>query len=205
MPSRRDVLPVLAWGLALGLHGESHAGSQIEEPLSDAVRSALNTAVTGAAPPELVLPSTQHRQDYERWQLHTSQRLSRYKPHFAERQEFLQTIWYESRRAGLPLTLALGLVQVESGFRKFAVSSAGARGYMQVMPFWSRLIGDGDESRLFQLQTNLRFGCVILRHYLDSERGDVFMGLGRYNGSRGQRAYPDAVLAAQRQWWHEVD
>ena len=76
---------------------------------------------------------------------------------------------------------------------------------MQVMPFWSRLIGDGDGSKLFQLQTNLRFGCVILRHYLDRENGDLFMALGRYNGSRGQRAYPDAVLAAQRQWQHEVD
>ena len=89
---------------------------------------------------------------------------------------------------------------MESGFRKFAVSPAGARGYMQVMPFWSRLIGDGDASRLFHLQTNLRFGCVILRHYLDREQGDVFMALGRYNGTRGQAAYPNAVLAASRQW-----
>lgn len=205
MPSRRNVLQMLAWGGTLGLHGQSHAGRQIEEPLSDAVRSALSTSVTGTAPPELVLPSAQHRHDYERWLRHSNQRLSRYKPDFAERQEFLQTLWYEARRAGLPLSLVLGLVQVESGFRKFAVSSAGARGYMQVMPFWSRLIGDGDESRLFQPQTNLRFGCVILRHYLDRERGDLSMGLGRYNGSRGQHAYPDAVLTVQRQWWHEVD
>ena len=183
----------------------SLAGRQIEEPLSDAVRTALSSAVAGAAPPEPVLPSGQHRLDYERWLQHAGRRLSRYKSHPVERQEFLQTLWYEARRAGLPLSLVLGLVQVESAFRKFAVSSAGARGYMQVMPFWSRLIGDGDESRLFQMQTNLRFGCVILRHYLDSERGDLFMGLGRYNGSRGQSAYPQAVLAAQRQWLHEVD
>jgi soluble lytic murein transglycosylase-like protein len=73
---------------------------------------------------------------------------------------------------------------------------------MQVMPFWVRLIGEGDASVLFRLQANLRFGCVILRHYLDREQGDVFMALGRYNGSRGQRPYPDAVLAAQRQWHH---
>ena len=205
MPTRRHLLQALVSGAVLGWPELSHAGRQIEEPLSDAVRSALSTAVAGAAPPEPVLPSAQHRHDYERWQQHASQRLIRYKAHPVERQEFLQTLWYEARRAGLPLSLVLGLVQVESRFRKFAVSSAGARGYMQVMPFWSRVIGDGDEGRLFQLQTNLRFGCVILRHYLDSERGDLFMGLGRYNGSRGQRAYPDAVLAAQRQWQYEVD
>ncbi len=94
----------------------------------------------------------------------------------------------------------LGLVQVESAFRKYAISKAGARGYMQVMPFWSRLIGDGDAARLFHMQTNLRFGCVILRHYLDRENGDLFLALGRYNGSRGRPEYPDAVLAAGRAW-----
>ena len=204
-PNRRLVLRALALVPALGTSRLAQAGRQIEEPLSDAVRSALSTAVAGAPPPDLVLPTEQHRREHERWLQHASQRLTRYKSHPVERQEFLQTLWYEARRASLPLSLVLGLVQVESAFRKFAVSSAGARGYMQVMPFWSRLIGDGDEGRLFQMQTNLRFGCVILRHYLDSERGDLFMGLGRYNGSRGQAAYPQAVLAAQRQWLHEVD
>jgi soluble lytic murein transglycosylase-like protein len=94
----------------------------------------------------------------------------------------------------------LGLIQVESGFRKYAISSAGARGYMQVMPFWTRAIGDGNASRLFHLQTNLRFGCVILRHYLDREKGDLFMALGRYNGSRGKAEYPNLVFGARRQW-----
>ena len=116
------------------------------------------------------------------------------------RDEFLQTLWYEAKRAGLEVALVLGLVQVESGFRKFALSRAGARGYMQVMPFWARLIGDGDPAVLFHTQTNLRFGCVILRHYLDREAGNTAMALGRYNGSRGQMAYPEAVLAAQRIW-----
>ncbi len=204
-PNRRLVLRALALVPALATPCLAQAGRQIEEPLSDAVRSALSTAVAGAPPPDLVLPTEQHRRDHEHWLQHASQRLTRYKSHPIERQEFLQTLWYEARRAGLSLSLVLGLVQVESAFRKFAVSSAGARGYMQVMPFWSRLIGDGDESRLFQMQTNLRFGCVILRHYLDRERGDLFMGLGRYNGSRGQAVYPQAVLAAQRQWLHEVD
>ena len=112
----------------------------------------------------------------------------------------MQTVWYESKRAGLDPSLVLGLIQVESNFRKFAISAVGARGYMQVMPFWARQIGDGDLSKLFHMQTNLRFGCVILRHYLDVERGSLFLSLGRYNGSRGQAAYPNAVLAAQTRW-----
>jgi hypothetical protein len=116
------------------------------------------------------------------------------------RTEFLQTLWYEAHRAGLDPSLVLGLIQVESGFRKYAISSAGARGYMQVMPFWARLIGDGDPGVLFHTQANLRFGCVILRHYLGRESGDLFMALGRYNGSRGQPQYPDAVLAARSGW-----
>jgi soluble lytic murein transglycosylase-like protein len=205
MPGRRHALQALGLLPWLGLPGLSQAGRQLEEPLSDAVRTALSAAVAGAAPPQPVLPSEQHRHDHERWLAHANHRLARYTRHPTERQEFLQTLWYEARRAGLSLSLVLGLVQVESAFRKFAVSSAGARGYMQVMPFWVRSIGDGNESHLFQLQTNLRFGCVILRHYLDMERGDLFMALGRYNGSRGQRAYPDAVLAAQRLWQYKVD
>ena len=138
--------------------------------------------------------------NFLRWLGAMSERLKKQKPDFDVRKEFLQTLWYESRRAGLEPALVLALVQVESNFRKFAVSSAGARGYMQVMPFWIRVLGGGDTSRLFHLQTNLRFGCVILRHYLDWERGDLFMALGRYNGSRGKAPYPNAVLGAQRLW-----
>ena len=200
--TRRQGLLLIA---SAGLPCRARAGRQIEEPLSDAVRSALSAAVAGAAPPEPVLPTPAHRQDFERWRQHVDPRLTRHLPHPLDRAEFLQTLWYEARRAGLSLSLVLGLVQVESGFRKYAVSSAGAMGYMQVMPFWARLIGDGDPARLFHLQTNLRFGCVILRHLLDREQGDAFMGLGRYNGSRGQAAYPNAVMAAQRSWRHEVD
>lgn len=116
------------------------------------------------------------------------------------RREFLQTVWYESQRAGLDPSLVLGLIQVESGFRKFAISSAGARGFMQVMPFWTRVLAEGDASVLFQAQTNLRFGCVILRHYLNVEGGDLTLALGRYNGSRGQTQYPNDVLTAQKGW-----
>ncbi|PVE06772.1 lytic transglycosylase domain-containing protein [Limnohabitans sp. Rim28] len=203
LPSRRACLLSLC-GAVLPV-GLAHAGRQIEEPLSHAVRSALSAAVAASAPPEPLLPTTADQQAYAQWQADSSQRLTRYKKHPTERQEFLQTLWYEARRAGLPLSLVLGVVQVESAFRKFAISSAGARGYMQVMPFWAGLIGDGDDSRLFHMQTNLRFGCVILRHYLDRERGDMFMALGRYNGSRGQSAYPQSVMAAQRTWRHPLD
>lgn len=189
----------------LGAATHAQAGRQLQEPLNDAVRSALSAAVASSAPPEPVLSRAPERQAYGDWLAHTQGPLARYQSHPAEREEFLQTLWYEARRAGLSLSLVLGLVQVESGFRKYAISSAGARGYMQVMPFWARSIGDGEESRLFHLQTNLRFGCVILRHMLDLENGDAFMGLGRYNGSRGLAAYPNAVLTAQRRWLHTVD
>lgn len=166
----------------------------------DSVRSALSSAVANRAPPVPEFRDTASRLNYLRWLGAMSERLKKKKPEWQIRKEFLQTVWYESRRAGLDVTLVLGLIQVESNFRKFAMSRVGARGYMQVMPFWARVIGDGDASKLFHMQTNLRFGCVILRHYLDRERGDSFLGLGRYNGSRGKAAYPDAVLAARKRW-----
>jgi soluble lytic murein transglycosylase-like protein len=172
----------------------------MEEPLIDSVRTALSSAIANHAPPVPEFADTESRLVYLRWLGTMSQRLTKKKPDFTVRKEFLQTVWYESKRAGLEVSLVMGLIQVESNFRKFAVSSAGARGYMQVMPFWTRVLGDGDASRLFHMQTNLRFGCVILRHYLERERGDLFLALGRYNGSRGQSPYPNAVLGAQRLW-----
>ena len=200
--SRRACLVSLATGPAawLSAPGAAHAGSQLEEPLIDSVRTALSSAVANQAPPEPDFPTTEARLAYLRWLGTMSDRLRRRKPEWQVRRDFLQTVWYESKRAGLDVSLVLGLIQVESAFRKFAVSSVGARGYMQVMPFWTRVIGDGDPGKLFHMQTNLRFGCVILRHYLDRERGDNFLGLGRYNGSRGRAPYPEAVFAAQRSW-----
>jgi soluble lytic murein transglycosylase-like protein len=186
--------------IAALLPAVARAGAQVEEPLMDSVRSALSAAVANSAPPKPSFDSTEARLGYLRWLGEMSQRLQRRKADHMTRVEFLETLWYESKRAGLEPRLVLGLVQVESGFRKYAISVAGARGYMQVMPFWARLIGDGDASRLFHMQTNLRFGCVILRHYLDVERGDLFLALGRYNGSRGRAEYPNAVFAARRTW-----
>jgi soluble lytic murein transglycosylase-like protein len=190
----------LAWPLLLWPGRPAFAGAQIEEPLADSVRTALSASVAELAPPRPEFDNTAARIAYLRWLTAMSERLKRRKPDHDTRVEFLQTVWYETRRAGLETDLVLGLIQVESGFRKYVVSSAGARGYMQVMPFWMRLIGNGDVPRLFHLQTNLRFGCTILRHYLDRERGDLYFALGRYHGSRGRPEYPNMVFAARRQW-----
>ncbi len=199
--SRRSCLAALAGaGLAGGMHLPAQAGGQLEEPLIDSVRSALTASISSAAPPAPEFGDTPSRIDYLRWLGAMSTRLRRRTANLEARTEFLQTVWYESKRAGLDTTLVLGLIQVESAFRKFAVSSAGARGYMQVMPFWSRVLGSGDPSVLFHMQTNLRFGCVILRHYLDREDGNLFLALGRYNGSRGRAPYPQAVIGATKQW-----
>lgn len=195
-----SLLPTLGATELLLLTGKAWAGAQVEEPLIDSVRTALSSAIANHAPPVPEFSDTESRLQYLRWLGSMSDRLKTRKPDFTTRKEFLQTVWYEARRAGLEVSLVLGLIQVESNFRKFVVSSAGARGYMQVMPFWARVIGNGDASTLFHLQTNLRFGCVILRHYIERENGDLFMALGRYNGSRGKPAYPQAVFAAQSQW-----
>jgi len=188
------------------------AGQQREEHLADSVRTAMGTAVTGLTPPQPFLATPADKQVYAQWlqrnlqtlnvrlrQIHGNAGL----PELATPElqtMFLQTVWYESSRAALDPSLVLGLMEVESGFRKYAVSGAGAMGVMQVMPFWPRLLTQGDATALFQWQANMRFGCVILRHYLKIENGDVFMALGRYNGVRGQRAYPNAVMAAQQRW-----
>jgi soluble lytic murein transglycosylase-like protein len=188
---------------SLSFTEQASAGGQKEEPLIDSVRTALSAAIANTAPPEPVFADTESRLEYLRWLGAMSERLKRQKPDWQTRKDFLQTVWYESKRAGLDVALVLGLIQVESAFRKFAISRVGARGYMQVMPFWTRVLGDGDAGKLFHMSTNLRFGCVILRHYLDTERGDLYMALGRYNGSRGKPQYPNAVNAARKRWEYQ--
>ena len=188
-------------GLAGVLHGRpAWAGAQKEEDLVDSVRTALSAAIANHAPPVPVFHDRKSHLEYAYWLTTMSARIGNRMVDELSRQEFLQTVWYEAARAGLEISLVLGLIQVESNFRKYAISYAGARGLMQVMPFWARVIGDGDASKLFHMQTNLRFGCVILRHYLERENGNLYLALGRYNGSRGQPQYPNAVFAAQRNW-----
>jgi soluble lytic murein transglycosylase-like protein len=172
------------------------AGNQQEEQMSHSVRAALSKAVSDQSAPFLAFAtSTEARA----WLDSMSHRLERRMPDRALREDFLVTVHYEAKRAGLDPQMVLGLIQVESAFRKYAISSAGAKGLMQVMPFWVDVIGTR-ETNLFHLRTNLRFGCAILRHYIDIEKGDLFRALGRYNGSLGRREYPDLILAAWRQW-----
>lgn len=192
----------LALLLAVGVLHRADAGNQREEAIADAVRVALARAIADSRPPQLSFASDSDKASWQSWFDAMSRRLHSRMPDALLRTEFLQTVWYESRRAGLDPAMVLGLIQVESGFRKYAISKAGARGYMQVMPFWTRVVGDGQPSRLFHMQSNLRYGCAILRMYIDMERGNLYLALGRYNGSRGKPDYPNAVRAAWKRWEH---
>jgi soluble lytic murein transglycosylase-like protein len=176
------------------------AGNQKEEAIADSVRLALASAIKDARPPQPTFRDQAARLRYQQWLAQMSDRLKRKLPDDQVRTEFLEAAWYESTRSGLDPGLVLGLIQVESAYRKYAVSMVGARGYMQVMPFWTGIVGDNDRSKLFQMQTNLRYGCAILRMYLDMEGGNLYLALGRYNGSRGQPQYPNAVLSAWKKW-----
>ena len=183
---------------------QAGAGNQKEEALADSVRIALSRAVGDARPPKPQFSDIKERIKYLHWLGEMSERLKKKLPDVQVRLEFLQTAWYEAKRAGLDPALVLGLIQVESAFRKYALSPVGAHGYMQVMPFWTRVIGDSDRRKLFHMQTNLRYGCSILRMYIDMEGGNLFLALGRYNGSRGRAEYPDAVLAAWKRWEYKT-
>lgn len=188
----------LALALAL-TPGAASAGKQQYEPLTDAVRTALAAAVRDDGPREARFDSVIERVD---WLSSMSAHLPRrWKPDHQQRVEFLDAVRYEAQRAGLDPHLVLGLIEVESAFRRYAISHAGARGYMQVMPFWTGVIGDGDPARLFDMRANLRYGCTILRHYVDIEKGDLFRALGRYNGSLGKPDYPNLVRAAWENEW----
>ena len=176
----------------------AQAGTQQYEPLAASVQAALHEAVSDRAAPEPEFPSLE---DKINWIAEMSRRLEKRMPDSGARTEFLKTVYYEAKRAGLDPQLVLGLIQVESGFKKYAVSQSGARGYMQVMPFWVKLIGQKDNN-LFHLRVNLRYGCTILRHYLDIEKGDIYRALGRYNGSLGQAEYPNMVRAAWEHQWN---
>ncbi len=186
---------LLLAALAFPLH--ALGGNQIYEPLADSVRQRLSRMVADRAPASLHFQSSH---DGQRWLDAMEKRLARRMPDRKQRLELLRAVHYEATRARLDPQLILGLIEVESGFRKYAVSSAGARGYMQVMPFWIKLIGHSSHN-LFHLRTNLAYGCAILRHYLDVENGDYFRALGRYNGSLGKAEYPNMVLGAWKGRW----
>ena len=190
-------LPLFILLSFLCLSSVCQAGSQREEPLSNSVKALMQKSISDLASPRLIFASETEGQA---WMRDMSQRLAKRLPDATYRQEFLRSVHYEATRAGLDPQLVLGLIQVESGFKKYAVSSASARGYMQVMPFWVKSIGNSDHN-LFHLRLNLRYGCTILRHYLDIERGDLYRALGRYNGSLGKPQYPNLVVGAWRKNW----
>ena len=173
------------------------AGNQREEPLSNSVKALMQKSISDLAAPRLIFAS---QEEGKAWLSEMSKRLQKRMPDQSYREDFLRSVHYEATRAGLDPHLVLGLIQVESGFKKYAFSSVGARGYMQVMPFWVKSIGN-PEHNLFHLRLNLRYGCTILRHYLDIERGDLFRALGRYNGSLGRPQYPNLVLGACKKHW----
>lgn len=197
-PSASGLALVVACVLGLMLASSAVlAGGQRYEPLAASVQAALQASVSDRAAPEPTFQSQQEKYD---WLARMSARLKKKIPDVNERTDFLKTVHYEATRAGLDPQLVLGLIEIESGFKKYAVSSAGARGYMQVMPFWVKAIGRPDDN-LFHLRTNLRYGCTILRHYLTLEKGSLFRALGRYNGSLGQSKYPNIVRAAWEKHW----
>ena len=194
----RGLAALAAAALLLSGAGNAHAGRQQYEPLTDAVRTALAAAVSDDRVGEARYEGVLEKVD---WLAAMSSHLPRrWKPDHRQRVEFLDAVRYEAQRAGLDPHLVLGLIEVESAFRRYAISHAGARGYMQVMPFWTGVIGDRDPAKLFDMRANLRYGCTILRHYLDIERGNLFRALGRYNGSLGRPEYPNMVLGAWKRW-----
>ena len=173
------------------------AGGQKEEALSAKARASLQKSMADTASTRTAF---QNPAEEKAWLAEMSKRLAKRIPNEPERLEFLTTLHWEASRAGVDPQLMLGLIHVESGFRKYAVSPVGARGYTQVMPFWVRTIGTRDHN-LFQLRTNLRYGALILRHYIDIERGDLYRALGRYNGSLGRPEYPTLVVNAWKRHW----
>lgn len=196
MRIRKVLLNIVMLGLS-AVSTVSYAGNQREEPLSNSVKAVMQKSISDLGSPKLMFANAV---EGETWLNDMSARLQKRMPDQAYREDFLRSVHYEATRAGLDPQLVMGLIHVESAFKKYAVSSVGARGYMQVMPFWVKSIGTPDQN-LFHLRLNLRYGCTILRHYLDIEHGDLYRALGRYNGSLGKPQYPNLVVGAWRKNW----
>jgi len=187
-------LKILFLIAALLASGQARAGAQRQEPIDPVVLATLSSQI---ADKSVEVFNFRNPGDAHRWIYEMSNRLQKRIPDRRERTELLMTVQYEATRRGLDPQLVLGLIEIESGFRKYATSSAGARGLMQVMPFWTTVF-KRPRDNLYARRLNIRYGCVILRYYLDLENGDYYRALGRYNGSLGRPEYPNAVNAA----WH---
>ncbi len=171
------------------------AGGAVAVEADPELREALRVAVNDA-------PSFTDRFDAEVWLVKMSARLERQMPDPEERIELLRLVHMEAARVDLPPNLILAVIDVESNFDRFAISVAGARGLMQIMPFWKEEIGRPGDN-LMLADTNLRYGCTILKHYYDKENGDLRRALGRYNGSLGKRKYPNKVIDKLTRKWFE--
>ncbi len=188
MPILQPLMLVLVLALSQGAFAQ-----ELPDPeLLDLLRAAANEA-----------DSFEDHYAAEVWLTDMSARLSRQVDDHEERLEILRRVHYEATRTELAPELVLAVIDVESNFDRFAISYAGARGLMQIMPFWLDEIGRPDDN-LMHIDTNLRFGCTILKYYVELENGDLQLALGRYNGSRGQRTYPNKVLDKLRLKWYRV-
>jgi soluble lytic murein transglycosylase-like protein len=200
LPMKWPIKTLLILLSVFGLMQRANAATQQYEPMSESIRLALRSAVHDELEKESFdIPDESF---YERgmWLVKQSDRLKRFIKNEDERLYFLRMLRYEATRAGLSPDLVLAVIHVESGFKNKITSNAGARGLMQIMPFWSKVIGDGDPDKLFHARTNLRYGCTILKHYLDMEKGDITAALARYNGSIGRAVYPRAVFSTFKRW-----
>lgn len=196
--SARRALALAGAVLALAGIGSPVFANQQYEPMADHVRLALRTALSAPAAPRPIFDSVGHRID---WMAEMSRRLARRVPDFSERTELIKIIRYEAQRVGIDPQIIFALIEVESNFRADAVSHAGAIGLMQVMPFWTDVLSRGSSRELFEPRVNIRYGCLILRHYLDIEKGNLDRALGRYNGSLGKMTYPNLVYdRLDRNW-----
>lgn len=198
MPSRKSVLLSFAC-LLLGL--PLVAANAAEQRLSDGrsgpdpeLRKILVAAIANA-------DSFGDRFDAEVWLTDMSHRLTRQVPDPEERLHILQAVHRQAKLAGVEPELVLAVIDVESDFDRFAISSATALGLMQVMPFWVPELGYQDKNELFDVEINVLLGCRILKYYLEMEHNDLVKGLARYNGSVGRRTYSDRVIERLRTKW----
>ena len=183
LPAPILLLPLLLWSVA------SPASASADPVLSRLLQEAIESD-----------SGFEDRFDAQVWLLDMSRRLEKFVKNPQSRIELLKRVHYEARRVGIEPELVLAVIEVESRFDEFAISVAGARGLMQVMPFWLDEIGISDQN-LFKIRTNLRMGCTILRYYIDMEPGDLGRALARYNGSLGKTVYPNKVISALHKHW----
>ena len=181
--------------LALGLALAHAPWPALGEAIDPHLRRSLGTALDQPQPATGRFAQQVWFKDYTR-------RLDRFLPDRAERRKLARMVFAEARRAEIPPGLVFAVIDVESDFNRFAISPVGARGLMQIMPFWQEEIGRPGDN-LFRPRTNLRYGCTILRHYLDREGGDILKALAAYNGSTGRTIYPEKIYRAYRRHWSE--